>query len=816
MNRGHDFRPAYRQLDSIRNKVRGVPIVAVTATATESVRNDIIRVLKLRNPLISCSGFDRPNLEFRVHLKGDMGPWADLRPQIRGNTTGSIIIYCLTRKQTEDLAQMCQSNGIVCEAYHAGLSVKQRRTVHEKFVRDQVQVICATIAFGMGIDKPDVRLVIHYGASKDIESYYQEVGRAGRDGQPAKCVMFYNRGDFLVHTNLREVGQGTAELKKHLEKLSEKMWDYLNTRECRRLFILQYFEGAETKCQKRKNCCDNCERNMQSTKDCDKYEGLDQEGRYDFTEDAKKLIGTIQLYKGLKGVNASVLTLRGSKAKSVPDFAQRHPLFSSGKDKPEEWWKSLAILLERESLLKKETIKNGYGSQPKFKIAMQRIFATHKGVNWLQSPTPLKLTPAAEMFPILQRKKAPSTSDPSTSTSGTFNSSQGDKLKQELVQVLLQKRAEIATSLDIMPYMVASNSSLYQIACARPLNLDEFRAAKPDGFNEAKIAKFGPKFLQAIHAKLKYVPSKSGETKTMRELLRYNPVGNTKLTTTIIEVHQKFQEGMSPGEIAKQRNVQLSTVNGYLATAILCGLPMTKIDLVRLGIDQNIFENIRLHLPKSFEDGISLKSIKADCLPHITWDAVRLVGNYFYVRWHLNQLKQPYIDPDRDISPIRPTNTKKASEELKSPEQQLLDDDNDDLLLAAEAQISNQIKVPPVLETKKTIDCFEDDDDVIMDADFVTNLDQIERDAGIEYLPVSQDNAGKRLSTQEHLSQYEAKKPKIQGGLDIAYGGESSDEDTKKIQTVSSGGAWMNKDTQQSTSKNTKGSFVKKVRSKLF
>lgn len=288
-----------------------MPIVAVTATATTSVRSDIIRVLRLQNPLISCSGFDRPNLDFRVHIKSDLGPWSDLRTQIRGNSTGSIIIYCLTRKQTEDLASLLQSNGIVCEAYHAGLSVKQRRSVHEKFVRDLVQIICATIAFGMGIDKPDVRLVIHYGASKDIESYYQEVGRAGRDGQPSRCVMFYNRSDFVTHTNLRESGNGSTEQKKNLERLSEKMLDYLNTRECRRLFILRYFEGDGAKCDKRKDCCDNCERNMKSVKDCDKYEGLDQEGRYDFSEDAKKLMGAIQLYKGQKGVNASVLTLRG-------------------------------------------------------------------------------------------------------------------------------------------------------------------------------------------------------------------------------------------------------------------------------------------------------------------------------------------------------------------------------------------------------------------------------------------------------------------------------------------------------------------------
>uniref|UniRef100_A0A336LU24 ATP-dependent DNA helicase n=1 Tax=Culicoides sonorensis TaxID=179676 RepID=A0A336LU24_CULSO len=514
---GHDFRPAYRKLNTLRRKIPGVPLLAVTATATISVRDDIIKILQLRNPLMSCSGFDRPNLEFHVHLKSEHGPWTDLRNHVRGNLLGSIIIYCLTRKQTEEIAGILQSYGVKCEAYHAGLSVKQRRSVHEKFVRDQVQIICATIAFGMGIDKPDVRMVIHYGASKDIESYYQEVGRAGRDGQPAKCIMYYNRGDFATHNNLRELSHMSSECKKNLEKLSEKMWDYLNTRDCRRLFILRYFERNDVKCDKRKNCCDNCDRNMKPFKDCDNYQGIDSEGLYDFSSDAAKLMKLVQLYKGQKGLNASVLALRGSKAQSVPEYVQKHELYGTGKDKPEQWWKSLALLLEREGMLKKESIN--FGGNTKFRIPMQRTFVTPKGLNWLQSKsTSLKLTPTTEMFSML-KPKVVLTSQPSSSnqisapsTSGSFNQNNNMKLKQEIIQALLQKRSEIATIRDCMPHMIASNSALYKMADLKPLNLDEFRAAKLDGFNEAKIVAFGPKFLKVIQQKLNYLPSKENET----------------------------------------------------------------------------------------------------------------------------------------------------------------------------------------------------------------------------------------------------------------------------------------------------------------
>ncbi|XP_055683441.1 bifunctional 3'-5' exonuclease/ATP-dependent helicase WRN-like [Lutzomyia longipalpis] len=701
---GHDFRPAFRQLSFIRQAVPNVPILALTATATQRVQEDIVKTLGLRNPQCSISGFDRPNLKLEIYPRNGINAWQDLRQHLENFRGGSAIIYCLTRKLTESVALELQQQNIACEPYHAGLSIKRRTEVHQEFVKDRVKIIVATIAFGMGIDKPDVRLVIHYGCSQNVESYYQEIGRAGRDGNPARCILLHNGKDFGTHMILWE----HASHKQRLIELQCAMKDYVELRSCRRAFILKYFNDPQVStlgC--RKDCCDNCNSKLEGSLVEEKYVELEDEGRFDFTEDVAKFMDALKALRRYASVTKTILFLRGSKSQKLPAMCCIHTLYGAGKDKSEQWWRMIADLLTREGYLKKVAV--AYAAP-----GVTATNITKKGETWMAKREKILLHPLQGMMQFFTKKDTRkveiSTVKPlfdfgaSSSTSAQSSVPKehpptakmnpnlaaalpAKKADEELMKGLLLERSKIASEVDCMPYLVASTTALEQMCKLKPKTLEELRLGKVDGFSEAKIEKFGPVFVKYFRKALEGMDS-APASHQIEEILSKHPITGP-LRGSPLTSYEMFAAGSSLAEIAMKRDLTESTIVGHLKSAIEVGKIIRRRDLERLGVDRESFEEIRKNLPADLASA-KLTPIKEACDPGISFDSIRFVVAYFRIRQHLERIGQAYEDPDAVEEPPEPqpqvpqTSQKKPENEEEDMDWGEFDTIEQDVLQAAE------------------------------------------------------------------------------------------------------------------------------------
>ena len=452
---GHDFRPEYRKIRSIVEEIQLAPIIALTATATPKVQSDILKNLRIQDAKVFKSSFNRPNLYYEVRDKVE--PEKDIIRFLRQNTGKSGIIYCLSRKKVEEMAQLLSINGIKALPYHAGLDAKTRAENQDLFLMEEVDVIVATIAFGMGIDKPDVRFVIHYDIPKSIEGYYQETGRAGRDGQEGRCITYYSYKDIQ---KLEKFMQGKPVSEQEIGKqLLNETVAYAESSQCRRKLLLNYF--GEDYPQDNCGACDNC---------------LHPKAHFNGQEDLCLVIELIQSLPERFKLEHLASILSGVSTAMIKSYKHDNlPLFGAGKDHDVRFW---AAVIHQGLILHflDKDIEN-YGL----------IFATAAGLEFLEHPH--------EVLLVEDRTFSEGEDDDDEDLAAAARGGGGGD--PVLLSMLKDLRKDVARGLHLQPWIVFSDPALEDMTIVYPLTLKEL-SEKCQGVGEGKAHKFGKPFVDLI------------------------------------------------------------------------------------------------------------------------------------------------------------------------------------------------------------------------------------------------------------------------------------------------------------------------------
>jgi len=454
---GHDFRPDYRHLSLLKSLFPKVPLIALTATATQKAREDIIRQLRLENAGVFISSFNRANLHMRVIEKREA--FVKLLRLLEAYRNEPVIIYCFSRRETEEIAEKLRTRRFNARAYHAGLNAGERSETQELFIRDEINIIVATIAFGMGIDKPDVRLVVHYTYPKTLEGYYQEIGRAGRDNLPSECVLFYTYADTRKHEFFINQIEDDLLRQKATQKLRHVM-NYAESNACRKKYLLNYFgeQFPEENCQS----CDICAPTFKTVKPATSF---------DATIIAKKILSTIARIKNRFGKNYVADILSGSKNKKIlANGHNRLSVYGIGRD-----FSQTEILKIIDHLIKIGHISKLEGLYPTLAL-------TKSGITFMQGSEKL-------IMPALETKEKPQKEIPISNVQAEYD--------KELFGKLRALRKQIADKMEVPPFVIFGNAALQDMARRRPRDEEEF--LKVNGVGTIKLKQFGKQFLQAIN-----------------------------------------------------------------------------------------------------------------------------------------------------------------------------------------------------------------------------------------------------------------------------------------------------------------------------
>ena len=534
---GHDFRPEYRRIRAIIDEIGPAPVIALTATATPKVQNDIQKNLGMLDARVFKSSFNRPNLYYEVRDKSD--PKRDIIKFIKQNPVKSGIIYCLSRKKVEELAELLNVNGIRALPYHAGLDAKTRAENQDKFLMEEVDVIVATIAFGMGIDKPDVRFVIHYDIPKSIEGYYQETGRAGRDGREGKCITFYSYKDIQKLEKFMQ-GKPVAEQEIGKQLLLETV-AYAESNQCRRKLLLNYFGEDYTE----DNCgaCDNC---------------LYPKKQFDGQEEMSLVIELIQSLPEHFKTEHLANILAGEANSLIKSY--RHDeleLFGAGKDHTVRFWCAVihqGLILH---LLDKEI--ESYGL----------INVTEKGLEFYEKPYELMLTEDREFV------DGEDDDDDVQAIAAVAKGGGGDPV---LLSMLKDLRRDMARRLKLQPWVIFGDNSLEDMTILYPETYDELKNCQ--GVGEGKSRKFGKEFLALIK---KYV--EENDISRPDDFVVKSVVNKSANKVYII---QSVDRKLPLEDIAEAKGLEMEELLDEIEAIVYSG---TKLDL-NYYIEQNIDDDI--------------------------------------------------------------------------------------------------------------------------------------------------------------------------------------------------------------------------------